>query len=84
MFKGKEGSYYLVNESTKIIIMITHNIVFNVLSQSAVYNERYQQICYFQFFSIKGNLDELIIKKEELNYQIIMLDNIYTAPIHIL
>ena len=82
VFKGKEGSYYLVNESTKIII--THNTVFNVLSQSEVYNEHYQQICYFQFFSIKGNLDELIIKKEELNYQIIMLDNIYTAPIHIL
>ena len=49
VFKSKEGSYYLVNEGSKIII--THNTVFNVLSQSEVYNEHYQQICYFQFFS---------------------------------
>ena len=82
VFKSKEGSYYLVNEGSKIII--THNTVFNVLSQSEVYNEHYQQMCYFQFFNIKGNLDKLIVENKKLNYQIVMLDNIYTAPIHIL
>ena len=81
VFKGKQGSYYLVNESSKITI--SSNTIFSVLSQSEVYNEQYQQICYFNFYSIKGNFDKLI-KEEKLDYQIIMLDNIYTAPIHIL
>ena len=70
MFKSKEGSHYLVNEGSKIII--THNTVFNVLSQSEVYNEHYQQISNFQFFSSKDKLDKLIIKNQRLNYQIIM------------
>ena len=83
LFKGKQGSYYLLNEGSKITIV--HNTVFDVLSQSEVYNERYQQIlCYFHFYSIKGNLDKLIVENNKLDYQIIMLDNIYTAPIHIL
>ena len=80
VFKGKQGSYYLVNEGSKITI--SNNTIFSVSSQSEVYNEQYQQICYFHFYSIKGNLDKLI-KEEKLDYQIIILDNIYTAPIHI-
>ena len=82
VFKSKEGSYYLVNVGSKIII--THNTVINVLSQSEVYNEHHQQICYFQFFNTKGNLDKLIVENKKLDYQIIMLDNIYTAHVHIL
>jgi len=82
VFKGKEGSYYLVNEYSKITI--THNTVFNVLSQSEVYDEHYQQICYFQFFSRNGSLDELINQNKNLSYEIVMLDNIYTAPLHML
>ena len=78
VFKGKQGSYYLVNESSKITI--SNNTIFSVLSQSEVYNEQHQQICYFHLY---GNLDKLI-KEEKLDYQIIILDNIYTAPIHIL
>lgn len=76
VFKGKEGSYYLVNENSKLIIM--HNTVFNVMSQSEVYNEHYQQICYFQFFSTNNK------HSNNNNYEIVMIDNIYTAPIHIL
>ena len=82
IFKGKQGSYYLLNEGTKITIV--HNTVFNVLSQSEVYNERYQQICYFHFYSKKGNLDNFIVENKKLSYQIIIMDNIYTAPIHVL
>lgn len=79
VFKSKEGSYYLINEGSKITM--THNIVFNVLSQSEVYNGNYQKMCYFQFYSSNNNLDESLNKS---NFNIVMLDNIYTAPIHIL
>ena len=82
VFSGKEASYYLVNENTKIIIM--HNILFSILSQSKIYNEHYQQMCFFQFFSKNSSLDELVIHNQSLNYKIVIMDNIYTAPIHIL
>ena len=82
VFRGKASSYYLVNENAKIII--THNILFSILSQSKIYNEHYQQMCYFQFYSNNDNLDELIIHNQSINYEIVVIDNIYTAPIHIL
>lgn len=82
VFRGKQASYYLVNENTKIII--THNILFSILSQSKIYNEHYQQMCYFQFYSKNDNLDKLVIHNQSLNYEIVVIDNIYTAPIHIL
>ena len=82
VFRGKEASYYLVNENAKIII--THNILFSILSQSKIYNEHYQQMCYFQFYSTNGNLDKLIIHNQSLNFEIVIIDNIYTAPMHIL
>ena len=82
VFKGKASSYYLINENAKIII--TNNILFSILSQSKIYNEHYQQMCYFQFFSNKGILDKLIIRNQNINYEIVIIDNIYTAPIHLL
>ena len=82
VFRGKEASYYLVNENSKVIIM--DNILFSILSQNKIYNEHYQQMCYFQFYSRNRNLDELIIQKQTLNYEIVILDNMYTAPMHIL
>ena len=82
VFRGKASSYYLLNENAKIIIM--HNILFSILSQSKIYNEHYQQICYFQFYSKNGNLDKLIIHNQSINYEIVVIDNIYTAPIHVL
>ena len=82
VFKGKASSYYLINENAKIII--TNNILFSILSQSKIYNEYYQQMCYFQFFSNNGILDKLIIHNKTINYEIVIIDNIYTAPIHLL
>jgi len=41
-------------------------------------------MCYFQFFSNNGILDKLIIHNNNINYEIVIIDNIYTAPIHLL
>lgn len=80
---SSQGSYYLLSEYSAL--KITENLVSSVLSQSLAYNERHQSICYFQFTSKRGNLDEVVMQKHvKLNYTIDMIDNIYTGPIFII
>ena len=82
VFKGKEGSYFLVDAGSKIVI--TNNTVFNVMSQTATYDEHNQQVCYFQFINASRNGLKNNSRTFSFNYEIVMLNNIYTAPIHIL
>ena len=81
VFKGKEGSYFLVDAGSKIVI--TNNTVFNVISLTPTYDQHNQLVCYFQFINASRNG----LKNNRtfaFDYEIVMLNNIYTAPIHVL
>ena len=83
VMRSSQGAYYLLKEYS--FLTVTQNIVYSVITHGFAYNEMNQEICYFQFTSKKGNLDKKVMQKGiKLNYTIEMIDNAYTAPIHII
>ena len=80
ILRANQGSYYLLKEYT--ILNITNNLVYSATKSPVVYNEYFQQICYYQFISDRGNLDEEFTRGKTLNYIILLVNNIYTAPEH--
>jgi len=78
IIQAEEGSYYLLKEYTTV--NITQNQVYTSTITSAVYNERLDQICYYQFVSDRGNLDHEFAVNKTLNYKILFVNNTYSAP----
>ena len=82
IFKAKEGSYYILKINSKL--SITSNTVYAVILESRIHNEQREEICNMQFVSKGKNLDDLVENNETLNFTVDMIDNVYTAPIHLL
>ena len=82
VIKAREGSYYILKVNAKVVIK--RNIVHSVLSEAEIHNEEQGEICNLQFVSNRKNLDKLVAKNETLNFSMAMIDNIYTAPTHLL
>ena len=79
---GKEGSYYLLKANSTI--EITYNTLLSVFSYSTtVYNHNLNEICSIQFLNDGHNLDDSVTRNETLPYRIELINNTYTAPIHL-
>ena len=79
---GREGSYYLLKPNSSI--KITKNTVVSVLTYSTVYNTQLGEVCSFQFLNYGHNIDNSVKRNETLLYSIELIDNIYTAPVHLI
>ena len=79
---AKEGSYYILKINSKL--SITSNLVYAIILQSPIHNENREEICNMQFVSKGKNLDGLVENNKTLNFSVDMIDNVYTAPIHLL
>ena len=80
ILKSTEGSYCLLKGLEITTVVITNNFVYSVLDTKSAYDDNLNEVCYFQFIK---NRDERVENKK-LNYKIIMINNTYTAPEHIL
>ena len=80
ILKSKQGSYYLLKGLEITTVVISYNFVYSVLDTNSAYDDDLNEVCYFQFIR---NTDEKVESKT-LNYKIIMINNTYTAPEHIL
>ena len=78
IIRAKEVSYYLLKEHS--VINITNNLVYASITTAAVYNQHIRQLCYYQFISDRGNLDQEFAKNNTLNYRLLLINNTYTAP----
>jgi len=68
VLKANQGSYYLLKEYTTL--NITKNLVYSATESPLMHNEDLQQICYYQFISDRGNLDEEFNTNKKINYRI--------------
>jgi len=74
---------YILNVAFIIIdrsstLLVSQNTVYTVMSAEISHSTQLKQPCYYRF--------EIILKEKELytsNYYIIVVDNIYTAPMHL-
>ena len=82
ILKAKEGSYYILKINSKL--SITSNTVYAIILGFRIHNEQRKEICNMQFVSKGKNLDEVVKNNETLNFTVDIIDNVYTAPIHLL
>ena len=78
VIRAEEGSHYILKEYS--VVNITLNIVHGSTITSLVYDEYYDQYCFYQFISDRGNLDHEFAVNRALNYKILYVNNTYTAP----
>ena len=62
------------------ILNITKNYVHSVVEMTPVFNEESKPICFLQFISNQSDFKKRIHKNISLNYQVNVIDNVYTAP----
>ena len=79
---GREGSYYLLKPNSTV--KITKNTVVSVLTYSTVYNTQLGEVCCFQFWNYGHNIDNSVKRNKTLFYSIELIDNVYTAPVHLI
>ena len=82
VLKAKEGSYYILKIRSSVVIK--GNTVHSVVSEAEIHNEQQGEICNLQFVSNRKNLDEMVANNKTMNFSMKMIDNIYTAPTHLL
>ena len=58
--------------------------VNSVLSEAEIQNEQQGEICNLQFVNSHKNLDKMVANNKTLNFSMRLIDNIYTAPSHLL
>ena len=79
---GREGLYYVLKPNSTV--KITNNTVVSVLTYSTVYNTQLGEVCNFQFLNYGHNIDHRVERNETLFYSLELIDNIYTAPVHLI
>jgi len=52
--------------------------------ESPIHNEHREEICNMKCVSKGKHLDDLVENNKTLNFSVDMIDNMYTAPIHLL
>ena len=72
------ASYFIMKEYS--ILNITKNYVYSVMEMTPVFNEESKPICFLQFISNQSDFEKRIRKNISLNYQVDVIDNVYTAP----
>ena len=82
ILRANQGSYYMLKEYT--VLNITNNLVYSATKSTELSNENFKNICYFQFISDLGFLDEELALNKSLNYKILLINNTYTAPEHLI
>jgi len=82
VLKAREGSYYILKVKSRVTIR--GNTVHSVLSEAEIHNEQQGEICNLQFVNSHKNLDKMVANNKTLNFSMRLIDNIYTAPSHLL
>jgi len=82
VLKAREGSYYILKVKSRVTIR--GNTVHSVLSEAEIHNEQQGEICNLQFVNSHKNLDKMVANNKTLNFSMRLIDNIYTAPTHLL
>ena len=82
ILQGYEGSYYLLQEGTTV--NITDNIVYTVVHNALSFDDNLKEICWFQFVSEQGNLDEDIKNNKSIqiskSFKVLLKNNKYIIP----
>ena len=78
LLQVNEGSYLFLKEH--VFINVSNNFVYTVYIIDSVLNSYFKKLCYFQFTSDQGNLDEVFVSTKVVDFKVFMTNNIYTAP----
>ena len=76
---GKEGSYYVHTENSKVYI--SNNFVYTLSRTSLTYTKDSKEICIDQFITQNStSLDKAFKNGSKLNFVVIQENNVYTVP----